>query len=128
MLTLGTGIGSAVFVDGVLVPNSEFGHMAIRGQAAERRAAAQVRQNWKASHGTRWAHRLSEMLIAIEQLLWPDLYILGGRREPQAGEVRPAARVPHAQWSRRRWATTPASSRGLALAAVHDAANIVNPF
>lgn len=77
MLTLGTGIGSAVFVDGVLVPNSEFGHMDVRGTAAERRAAAQVRKleslSWDA-----WAQRLSEVLIAIEQLLWPDLYILGG--------------------------------------------------
>jgi len=77
MLTLGTGIGSAVFVDGVLVPNTEFGHMDIRGKGAERRAAAQVRKaeglSWAA-----WATRLSEVLVAIERLLWPDLYILGG--------------------------------------------------
>jgi polyphosphate glucokinase len=77
VLTLGTGIGSAVFVQGVLVPNTEFGHMDIRGKAAERRAAARVRKaeglSWDA-----WAVRLSEVLVALERLLWPDLFILGG--------------------------------------------------
>lgn len=77
LLTLGTGIGSAVFNDGALVPNTEFGHLDIRGKAAERRAAAQVRKaedlSWE-----RWAGRLSEVLVAIERLLWPDLFILGG--------------------------------------------------
>jgi polyphosphate glucokinase len=77
MLTLGTGIGSAVFVDGVLVPNTEFGHMDIRGREAEHRAAAQVRKreglSWE-----KWAQRVSEVLVTLEQLLWPDLFILGG--------------------------------------------------
>jgi polyphosphate glucokinase len=77
MLTLGTGIGSAVFVDGVLLPNTEFGHMEIRGEEAEHRAAAQVRKNEKLSWGE-WAARLSGVLVAIENLLWPDLFILGG--------------------------------------------------
>ena len=77
MLTLGTGIGSAVFVDGTLVPNTEFGHLDIRGKPAERRAAAQVRKLAHLSWG-KWALRLSEVLIAIERLLWPDLFILGG--------------------------------------------------
>lgn len=77
MLTLGTGIGSAVFVDGLLLPNTEFGHLEIRGKAAERRAAAQVRKaerlSWKS-----WAVRVSEVLGEIERLVWPDLFILGG--------------------------------------------------
>jgi polyphosphate glucokinase len=77
LLTLGTGIGSAVFVDGLLLPNTEFGHLDIRGKAAERRAAAQVRKEEKLSWD-KWAARLSEVLIAIERLLWPDLFILGG--------------------------------------------------
>lgn len=77
LLTLGTGIGSAVFVDGLLLPNTEFGHLDIRGKTAERRAAAQVRKGEKLSWG-KWATRLSEVLIAIERLLWPDLFILGG--------------------------------------------------
>jgi polyphosphate glucokinase len=77
MLTLGTGIGSAVFVDGALLPNTEFGHLDIRGMAAERRASAQVRKLEKLSW-EKWAHRLSEVLIAIERLVWPDLFIIGG--------------------------------------------------
>jgi polyphosphate glucokinase len=77
LLTLGTGIGSSVFVDGVLLPNTEFGHLDIRGKDAEHRASAQVRKaeglSWE-----KWAARLSEVLVAIEQLVWPDLYIIGG--------------------------------------------------
>ena len=76
-LTLGTGVGSGVFVDGTLVPNTEFGQMEIRGRAAERRSAssARVRKglSWKA-----WASDLDEHLQRIEDLLWPTLFILGG--------------------------------------------------
>lgn len=76
-LTLGTGVGSGVFVDGVLVPNTEFGQMEIRGRPAERRSAsaARVRKSlsWKA-----WAMDLDEHLQRIEDLMWPDLFILGG--------------------------------------------------
>ncbi len=76
-LTLGTGVGSGVFTDGVLVPNTEFGQMEIRGRAAERRsaAAARVRRglSWKA-----WAADLDEHLERIEDLMWPTLLILGG--------------------------------------------------
>jgi polyphosphate glucokinase len=76
-LTLGTGVGSGVFNDGVLVPNTEFGQMEIRGRAAERRsaAAARVRRglSWKA-----WAADLDEHLDRIQQLMWPNLMILGG--------------------------------------------------
>ncbi|MFU8895892.1 MAG: polyphosphate--glucose phosphotransferase [Gammaproteobacteria bacterium] len=77
LLTLGTGIGSAVFVDGVLVPNTEFGHMDIRGKEAEHRAAGQVRKAEDLSW-PRWSERLSEVLQAMEALLWPDLFIIGG--------------------------------------------------
>lgn len=77
LLTLGTGVGSALFVDGVLVPNTELGHMEIRGRDAERRsaAAARVRRglSWKA-----WATDLDEHLIAIDRLFSPRLFILGG--------------------------------------------------
>jgi polyphosphate glucokinase len=76
-LTLGTGVGSGVFVDGVLVPNTEFGQMEIRGRPAERRSAsaARVRRglSWKA-----WAQDLDEHLQCIEDLMWPTLFILGG--------------------------------------------------
>ena len=76
-LTLGTGVGSGVFIDGVLVPNTEFGQMEIRGRAAERRsaAAARVRRglSWKA-----WSQDLDEHLDRIDKLMWPNLMILGG--------------------------------------------------
>lgn len=76
-LTLGTGVGSGVFIDGVLVPNTEFGQMEIRGRAAERRsaAAARIRRglSWKA-----WSQDLDEHLDRIDKLMWPNLMILGG--------------------------------------------------
>jgi polyphosphate glucokinase len=77
LLTLGTGVGSGLFVDGKLVPNTELGHMEIRGRDAERRsaAAARVRRglSWKA-----WANDLDEHLHAIDRILWPSLIIIGG--------------------------------------------------
>jgi polyphosphate glucokinase len=76
-LTLGTGVGSGVFNDGVLIPNTEFGQLEIRGRAAERRsaAAARIRRglSWKA-----WAQDLDEHLDRIDKLMWPNLMILGG--------------------------------------------------
>jgi polyphosphate glucokinase len=77
ILTLGTGVGSALFHDGRLVPNLELGHMEIRGRDAERRsaAAARVRRglSWKA-----WATDLDEHLHAIDTLFSPNLFIIGG--------------------------------------------------
>jgi polyphosphate glucokinase len=77
LLTLGTGVGSAVFVDGKLVPNTEFGQMEIRGRPAERRSASVARTrrglSWKA-----WAQDLDEHLQRIDELIWPELIILGG--------------------------------------------------
>jgi polyphosphate glucokinase len=77
LVTLGTGIGSGLFVDGVLVPNSELGHVHLHHGDAEDWAADSVRErdglSWE-----KWAHRLSEYLGEVERLLWPDLFILGG--------------------------------------------------
>jgi polyphosphate glucokinase len=77
MLTLGTGIGTALFVDGRLVPNTELGHIEIRGKEAEHRASDGARKredlSWK-----QYAHRLDEYLHKIEDLLWPDLIVIGG--------------------------------------------------
>ncbi|MEM7586006.1 MAG: ROK family protein [Acidobacteriota bacterium] len=77
MLTLGTGIGSAIFIGGRLVPNTELGHLMIRGKKAEHRASARVRteQNWS---WQQWAARLDEVMCCIDSLLNPDLFILGG--------------------------------------------------
>lgn len=87
-LTLGTGVGSGVFVDGKLVPNTEFGQMEIRGRPAERRsaAAARVRRglSWKA-----WSSDLDEHLQRIEDLVWPTLIILGGGVSKNADKFIP---------------------------------------
>jgi polyphosphate glucokinase len=77
MLTLGTGIGSALFYDGVLVPNSEFGHIELHGHDAEKRASEHAREEGNLSWG-KWAGRVDEYLDKMEQLLSPDLIIIGG--------------------------------------------------
>jgi polyphosphate glucokinase len=87
-LTLGTGVGSGVFNDGRLVPNTEFGHMEIRGRDAERRSAAAARikrgLSWKA-----WAQDLDEHLDRIDKLMWPNLMILGGGVSKNADKFIP---------------------------------------
>jgi polyphosphate glucokinase len=77
LLTFGTGIGSALFIDGILVPNTEFGHIEIRGKDAEKRAAEIVREVHSLSWG-KWAGRVDEYLQHIEMLLSPKLIIIGG--------------------------------------------------
>ncbi|MEM7352241.1 MAG: ROK family protein [Acidobacteriota bacterium] len=77
MLTLGTGIGSALFIDGRLVPNTELGHLILDGQVAETRASGRVRTE-EALSWEDWATRLDEYLCYVENLLNPDLFILGG--------------------------------------------------
>ena len=77
MLTFGTGVGSALFIDGLLVPNTEFGHIEVRGRDAEKRASesAKVSHDWGWKE---WTQRVSEYLQRIEALLSPDLIIVGG--------------------------------------------------
>jgi len=91
-LTLGTGVGSGVFVDGVLVPNTEFGQMEIRGRVAERRSAAAARVkrglSWKA-----WTADLDEHLDRIQQLMWPNLMIIGGGVSKNADRYIPKLTV-----------------------------------
>ena len=91
-LTLGTGVGSGVFNDGVLLANTEFGQMEIRGRAAERRSAAIARVkrglSWKA-----WAADLDEHLDRIQQLMWPNLIILGGGVSKSADKFIPRLTV-----------------------------------
>jgi polyphosphate glucokinase len=77
MLTVGTGIGSAVFLDGALVPNTELGHLEVDGHEAERRASETVREEEQLSH-KHWAKRFNRYLEVLEALLWPDLLIVGG--------------------------------------------------
>jgi polyphosphate glucokinase len=77
MLTLGTGIGSALFVDGRLVPNTELGHLELNGHDAELRASERAREEEELSWPD-WAHRIQKYLRHVENLFWPDLLILGG--------------------------------------------------
>jgi len=75
--TLGTGIGSAIVYDGVLVPNSELGHLEINGQDAEKAAANSAREKQDLSWST-WAERLTTYYRTLEKLFSPDLFVLGG--------------------------------------------------
>jgi len=77
MLTFGTGIGSALFCDGRLVPNTEFGHIEIHGKDAEDRASERAREEHDLSWA-KWAGRVAEYLGRMEALVWPDLFIIGG--------------------------------------------------
>lgn len=88
ILTLGTGIGSSLFINGRLVPNTEFGHLIIRGKDAEERATDRARQelgySWK-----RWGKHLSEYLQYLEALITPDLFIIGGGVSKRAEKFFP---------------------------------------
>jgi polyphosphate glucokinase len=75
--TLGTGIGTALLVDGNLVPNTELGHIEVGGKDAETRAADSVRELEDLSW-TDWARRLQRYFSALENLFWPDLIVVGG--------------------------------------------------
>lgn len=77
MITLGTGIGTAIFHRGQLLPNTEFGHLEMKGRDAEHRASDAARQredlSWK-----KFAKRLNKYLAQMEKLFWPDIFIIGG--------------------------------------------------
>jgi polyphosphate glucokinase len=77
LITLGTGIGSAVFRQGALVPNTELGHLPLHGRDAEKTASAKAREKhdwgWK-----KWSKRVREYLQLVEKLINPDLIIVGG--------------------------------------------------
>jgi len=77
MLTFGTGIGSALFIQGVLVPNTEFGHIEIDGHDAESRASEHAKELHDLSWG-KWAGRVNDYLQHMEALISPSLIIVGG--------------------------------------------------
>jgi polyphosphate glucokinase len=77
MLTLGTGIGTALFTRGQLFPNTELGHLEVRGMDAEKRASAHARTLENLDFRA-WAERVNEYLEAMHRLFWPDVFILGG--------------------------------------------------
>jgi polyphosphate glucokinase len=88
MTTLGTGIGSALLYDGVLVPNSELGHLEIDGHDAESRASSSVKDDEKLSW-QEWAERLQRYYSHVENLLWPDLIVVGGGVSRKADKFLP---------------------------------------
>ena len=88
MVTLGTGIGCGMFLDGKLVPNTELGHIEIGGKDAETMAADSVRErkelSWK-----KYAGRVEQYLRKLDALLWPDLIIIGGGASKKAEKFLP---------------------------------------
>jgi len=92
MLTLGTGVGTAIFYDGKLLPNTEFGHLDMKGKDAEHRVSDAVRQ----SEGLSWkvyAKRLNKYLMEMEKLFWPDLFIAGGGISKQSEKYLPLLKI-----------------------------------
>lgn len=77
LVTIGTGLGTALFTDGHLLPNCEFGHLEIDGVQAEWMASDAARKREKLSW-KKWGHRFDKFLHTMERLIWPDLIILGG--------------------------------------------------
>lgn len=92
MITLGTGIGTAIFHRGNLLPNTEFGHLEMNRREAEHRASDAARQrdalSWK-----KYARRLNKYLTAMEKLFWPDLFIIGGGISKESEKYIPLLRI-----------------------------------
>ncbi|GGS66404.1 polyphosphate glucokinase [Planobispora rosea] len=92
MLTFGTGIGSALFIDGRLVPNTELGHLELGGKEAEKRASDHAREHhdlsWK-----EWAERVEDYLRHVEMLFSPSLIIIGGGVSKKSEKFLPLVRV-----------------------------------
>jgi polyphosphate glucokinase len=88
MLTVGTGIGSAVFLDGKLVPNTELGHLEVDGHDGESRASETAREEHEWSH-KQWAKHFNRYLEVLENLLWPDLVIIGGGVSKAPDKIMP---------------------------------------
>jgi polyphosphate glucokinase len=88
MLTFGTGIGSALFVDGRLVPNTELGHLELNGREAEKHASTKAKED-KDLSWEEWAHRVRKYLAHVEMLFSPELFIVGGGVSRKAEKFLP---------------------------------------
>ncbi|MGI5402655.1 polyphosphate--glucose phosphotransferase [Streptomyces sp. CA-135486] len=88
LLTFGTGIGSAVFIDGRLVPNTELGHLELHGHDAEKRASTKAKEDEELSWH-HWAHRVQKYLAHVEMLFSPELFIIGGGVSRKADKFVP---------------------------------------
>jgi len=115
MLTFGTGVGSALFVDGRLYPNSELGHLPMDGHPAEKRVSAAAKERKGLSY-KKWAGRVSDYLQVIETILFPQLIIVGGGISQE-----------HAEWFKHLQISTPVvparflNEAGIVGAALHAA-------
>lgn len=92
LATLGTGIGTALLYNGTLIPNSELGHLPLRGESAEKFAAFSVKEREELSWFD-WAARLQEYFGLLENLLVPDLFIVGGGVSKEHEEFLPLLRL-----------------------------------
>jgi polyphosphate glucokinase len=92
MITLGTGIGSALFLDGDLVPNTELGHIELEGKDAERLAAGSARDDERLSWKD-YGKRVQKYLRHLDSLLWPDLMIIGGGVSKEGEKFLPDVKV-----------------------------------
>lgn len=90
--TLGTGIGTALIHQGVLVPNTELGHIEIGGHDAETRTSAAAKTRGRMSY-KRWARRLQTYYATLEMLFWPDLFVVGGGVSKSADRFLPLLRL-----------------------------------
>ncbi|MER5180312.1 polyphosphate--glucose phosphotransferase [Streptomyces sp. NPDC002896] len=88
LLTFGTGIGSALFIDGRLVPNTEMGHLELHGHDAEKHASTKVKDDEGLSW-EQWAHRVQKYLAHVEMLFSPELFIIGGGVSRKAQKFLP---------------------------------------
>ncbi|MFJ9564358.1 polyphosphate--glucose phosphotransferase [Streptomyces fuscichromogenes] len=88
LLTFGTGIGSALFVDGELVPNTELGHLELDGHDAEKKASSKAKEDHDLSW-EQWAQRVTKYLAHVEMLFTPDLFIIGGGVSRKADKFLP---------------------------------------
>lgn len=88
VLTFGTGIGSAVFTDGRLVPNTELGHLELHGHDAEKHASTKAKEDEDLSW-QHWAHRVQKYLLHVEMLFSPELFIIGGGVSRKAEKFLP---------------------------------------
>ncbi|MFH9265388.1 polyphosphate--glucose phosphotransferase [Streptomyces sp. NPDC017546] len=88
LLTFGTGIGSAVFTDGKLVPNTELGHLELHGHEAEKHASTKAKEDEDLSW-QHWAHRVQKYLLHVEMLFSPELFIIGGGVSRKAEKFLP---------------------------------------
>ena len=88
LVTFGTGIGTALFINGHLAPNTELGHLELDGEEAEARASARLRRrerlSWK-----KWARRVDAYLQSLQRYFWPDLIIVGGGVSRKADKFFP---------------------------------------